>query len=81
MGEAGMAWNQSGANLLFRLDLFKSEEKVMCTGILIIIHGMLLSVAMVLCILISVLMYFTWVPEGILLRNKNPNPEMYRTSE
>lgn len=47
-------------------------------GILIIIHGMLFSVAMVLCILISVSTYFTCAPENIIERNKHPKPEMHR---
>lgn len=55
------------------------RERPRVLGILIIIHSMLFSVAMVLCILISVSTCFTCAPENIIERNKHPKPEMHRT--
>ena len=56
MGEAGVSpGNQSGANFVFPVKPVPGGRPLEL-GIFVIIHGMLFSVAMVLCILISVLM-------------------------
>ena len=55
MAEAGMSpGNQSGVNLTFPIRP-APEGRLLGFGIFIKIHGMLFSVAMILCILISVL--------------------------
>lgn len=65
-------------NMLFQSGLSHPRGRPRLLGILIIIHGVLFSVAMVLCVLISVSTDFTCAPENIIERNEHPKPEMHR---